>query len=69
MSAGRVTRVPHPWVPCPQLLKVKKDPHLGARFLANVVQFETPTEAEVKSFADAGIRLLAFDALLATVRT
>ena len=50
-------------------MKVKKDPHLGARFLANVVQFETPTEAEVKSFADAGIRLLAFDALLATVRT
>ncbi len=50
-----------------QLLKVKLDPHLGAQFLRNVIQFEDPTEAEVKAFADAGVSLLSFNGLLAKV--
>ena len=50
-----------------QLLKVKTDPTLGGQNLTAIVQFETPTEAEVKTAADAGIRLLGLDALIAQV--
>ncbi len=51
-----------------QLLKVKGNPALGASHLAHIIQFEAPTEAEVKAAADLGVTLHGLAAMVEEVR-
>ncbi len=51
-----------------QLLKVKQELAAGVHLLTDIVQFETPTEEEVKTAADVGVTLHAFLELIAFVR-